>query len=169
MMVRHVCIYARFSTSNQDERSIDDQIRRCRKFAEQHGYVVTGEYKDEATSGAHLDRVDFQRLLADARRRGGSPFNAVVVDDTSRLSRDLGATWRVIFEDLASVNVAVIDQSTGRASTDSDAWMSFGMTALMNHGFLQMVKLSLPRFSGHRVYAASASGRQSASASFGLR
>jgi hypothetical protein len=39
----------------------------------------------------------------------GSPFRAVLVDDLSRLSRDLGNTWRIVFDDLASADVKVID------------------------------------------------------------
>jgi len=135
-----LAVYARFSTDRQDARSIDDQIRRCQRYAEQHGYTIVATYKDEAVSGSHLDRADLQRLLADARRTKVPPFSAIVVDDTSRLSRDMGNAWRLIFEDLAGVNVAVIDASTGRSSQDPDAWMSFGMSALLNHGFLQMVK-----------------------------
>lgn len=135
-----VVIYARFSTDRQDARSIDDQVRRCRAYAAQHGYAVVEVYQDAAESGAHTERADLQRLLADATRTRPAPFSAVLVDDTSRLSRDLGSAWRLIFEDLAGANISVIDASTGRASSDKDAWMSFGMTALINHGFLQMVK-----------------------------
>lgn len=30
-----VAIYARYSTDRQDARSIDDQFRRCRRYAEE--------------------------------------------------------------------------------------------------------------------------------------
>ena len=138
--LRLVVIYARFSTDRQDARSLDDQIRRCRAYAAQHGCEVLGIYQDAAESGAHVERADLQRLLGDATRSRPAPFAAVLVDDTSRLSRDLGSAWQLIFGDLASANVSVIDASTGRASSDKDAWMSFGMTALINHCFLQMVR-----------------------------
>src|SRR5438270_10077013 len=89
-------IYARYSTDNQDARSTEDQIRRCRRFAEQAGFKVVAVYEDKAVTGAHAFRVDLQRMLADARQRGGSPFAAVLVDDQSRLARDLGTAWRLI-------------------------------------------------------------------------
>src|SRR5438876_303434 len=77
-------VYARYSTDKQDARSTEDQVRRCRRFAESQGYKVVAVYEDHAVSGAHAVRAELQRMLADARRRGGSPFKAVLVDDQSR-------------------------------------------------------------------------------------
>lgn len=132
-----VSIYARYSTDRQDSRSIEDQTRRCRALATTHGYRVAAEYADAAISGSHTDRARLQRLLADARR--GS-FRAVIVDDLSRLSRDLGDTWRIVFQDLACVGIKVIDASTGMASDSDGARLTFGAMALVNDTFLQLVK-----------------------------
>jgi DNA invertase Pin-like site-specific DNA recombinase len=82
-----VVVYSRYSTDRQDARSIDDQVRSCRQFAVARGYEIVGEYADAAISGAHTERQNLQRLLADARR---GAFRHVLVDDLSRLSRDLG-------------------------------------------------------------------------------
>jgi len=144
-MAEHVAVYARYSTDRQDARSIDDQIRRCRAFADVRGYSVTHEFKDAAQSGAHLERVDMQRMLALARQRGGSPFKALIVDDLSRLSRDLGDTWRIIFEDLAAAQVRVIDATTGMASDGAGARLTFGALALVNDTFLQLVRTETHR------------------------
>jgi DNA invertase Pin-like site-specific DNA recombinase len=132
-----VAIYARYSTDRQDARSIEDQVRRCRALAAGQGYRVAGEYADAAISGSHMDRARLQRLLADARR---CSFHAVIVDDLSRLSRDLGDTWRIVFEDLGSVGIKVIDASTGLASDSDGARLTFGAMALVNDTFLQLVK-----------------------------
>jgi len=140
-----VAIYARFSTDLQDARSIDDQVRRCRVYADGRNYEVAGIYSDAAQSGAHLDRASMQRLLSDARTRGGSPFEFVLVDDLSRLSRDLGNTWRVVFEDLAAANVKVIDVTTGMASDAPGARLTFGALALVNDTFLQLVRTETHR------------------------
>src|ERR1700690_1765387 len=91
-----VAIYARYSTDRQDARSIEDQMRRCRALAETRGFGVAAEYSDAAVSGSHTVRVNLQRLIADARR---GAFKSVLVDDLSRLSRDLGDTWRIVFDD----------------------------------------------------------------------
>jgi len=71
--IRHdvaaVAIYARYSTDRQDARSIDDQVRRCRTFAEARGLDVSCVLKDAAESGAHLDRGRDAALAASAPRR----------------------------------------------------------------------------------------------------
>ena len=99
-MTTVAAIYARYSTDRQDARSIDDQLRRCRRFAQDRGWKVAAEFSDAAQSGATLAREAMQRLLAAARARP-APFEAVLVDDLSRLSRDLGGFWKTVFEDLA--------------------------------------------------------------------
>ena len=43
-------IYARYSSDNQREESIDGQIRECKKFAEYNEITVIGEYIDRAFS-----------------------------------------------------------------------------------------------------------------------
>ena len=47
-------IYARYSSENQSEKSIEDQIRVCRKYIEENGMVRDEQhiYVDEAMSGA---------------------------------------------------------------------------------------------------------------------
>lgn len=135
-----VAIYARYSTDHQDARSIDDQIRRCRVHAATHGLRVIAEYKDAAISGAHIQRAGMQKVLADAQSKGGAPFRAILVDDLSRLSRDLGNTWQIVFHDLASVDVNVVDVTTGMSSDGAGARLTFGAMALVNDQFLQNVR-----------------------------
>lgn len=155
-----VSIYTRFSTDRQDARSIEDQTRRCQAFADARGFHVVSVYRDAAQSGAHLDRADMQRMLGEAKRRGGSPFEFVLVDDLSRLSRDLGNTWRLVFEDLASVNVKVIDVTTGMASDAAGARLTFGAMALVNDTFLQLVRTETHRgLEGRALKGFSTGGR----------
>ena len=49
-----VAIYARYSSENQREASIEDQFRICREFARKQGWTIAGEYSDHAISGATL-------------------------------------------------------------------------------------------------------------------
>lgn len=46
--------YARFSSENQDEKSIADQQRKCRDRAQREGDLILPEleFRDEAVSGA---------------------------------------------------------------------------------------------------------------------
>lgn len=140
-----VAIYARYSTDRQDARSIDDQLRRCRMHATTHGFRVVAEYKDAAISGAHIERADMQKMLVSARAKRGAPFRAVLVDDLSRLSRDLGNTWQIVFHDLASANVKVVDVTTGMSSDGPGARLTFGAMALVNDTFLQLVRTETHR------------------------
>src|SRR5580658_7322223 len=85
-----------------------------------------------------------------------------LVDDLSRLSRDLGNTWQIVFHDLASANVKVIDVTTGLSSDGAGARLTFGAMALVNDTFLQLVKSETHRglegralagfWAGGRVY-----------------
>lgn len=153
-------IYARYSTDKQDARSTEDQIRRCRRFAEAHGYTVSAAhiYEDKAISGASAARAELQRMLLHARRHGGTPFTAVLVDDQSRLARDLGTAWRLIFEELPPLGVKVVDCTTGRASDETGARLTFGVTALMNDAFLEMVRTETHRGMEGRALAGFATG-----------
>ena len=50
-------IYARYSSNNQTEQSIEGQIRVCREFAQRNGIVIVGTYIDRATTGTNDNRV----------------------------------------------------------------------------------------------------------------
>ena len=43
-------IYARYSSDNQREESIDGQIRECRAFAKRNDIHIVGTYIDRALS-----------------------------------------------------------------------------------------------------------------------
>ena len=52
-------IYARYSSNNQTEQSIEGQIRVCREFAQRNGIVIVGTYIDRATTGTNDNREQF--------------------------------------------------------------------------------------------------------------
>ena len=91
-------------------------------------------------SGAHTDRAQLRRMLDIATATKRPPFKVVLVDDLSRLSRDLGDTWRIIFTDLAAVDVQVTDASTGMSSDANGARTMFAAMAMVNDTFLQLVR-----------------------------
>ena len=64
-----VAIYARYSSDNQRDASIADQLRVCRVYGERQGWTVCEEYTDHAVSGATLLRAGFQTLMRDALNR----------------------------------------------------------------------------------------------------
>ena len=78
-------IYARYSSHGQREQSIDGQLRDCYAFAERQRYMIIGEYIDRALTGRNDDRPDFQRMLADARKK---QFKYIIVWKLDRFARN---------------------------------------------------------------------------------
>ena len=56
-------IYARYSSDNQREESIEGQIRECTAYAERNGITVVRHYIDRALSAKTDNRPDFQKLF----------------------------------------------------------------------------------------------------------
>lgn len=52
-------IYARYSSDNQREESIEGQIRECTAFAEKNGITVLRHYIDRAFSAKTDNRPEF--------------------------------------------------------------------------------------------------------------
>ena len=79
-------IYARYSPGpNQTEQSIEGQLRECNEFAIQNNIVVIGTYIDRAQTGRNDNRVDFQKMLRDSKRK---TFEAVIVWKIDRFGRN---------------------------------------------------------------------------------
>ena len=52
-------IYARYSSDNQREESIEGQIRECTAYAERNAITVVRHYIDRALSAKTDNRPDF--------------------------------------------------------------------------------------------------------------
>jgi len=77
-------IYARYSSSSQQEQSIDGQIRVINEYAERLGYRIVDTFIDRAMTGTNDDRPDFQRMIAASYNHG---FDYVIVYKLDRFSR----------------------------------------------------------------------------------
>lgn len=84
-MESNAVIYARFSSHNQTEQSIEGQLRVCHEYAERNDLHIVGEYIDRAISGKTDDRPDFQRMISDSRKKG---FKYVIVYKLDRFARN---------------------------------------------------------------------------------
>ena len=69
-------IYARYSSENQREESIEGQIRECTAYAERNGITILGSYIDRALSAKTDNRPDFQRMVADSSK---NMFDVIIV------------------------------------------------------------------------------------------
>lgn len=77
-------IYARYSSDNQREESIEGQIRENTAYAEKNGITIVGQYIDRAFSAKTDNRPEFQRLIKDSENKG---FDVVIVWKLDRFSR----------------------------------------------------------------------------------
>lgn len=94
--MRKIAIYCRVSTDEQaknKEGSITSQVHRLQMKVDEKNRYENGKwgkvvdiYKDEAYSGKNTDRPEFQRLIADIKRKR---VNTVMVTELSRLSRSV--------------------------------------------------------------------------------
>jgi DNA invertase Pin-like site-specific DNA recombinase len=82
-------IYARYSSNNQTDQSIEGQLRVCKQYAEQHGILILDTYIDRAMTGTNDNRADFQRMIKDSGKR---EWEHVIVYKLDRFSRDKYAT-----------------------------------------------------------------------------
>ena len=77
--------YARFSSDNQRQESIDAQLRAIREYCSRKNYILTNTYEDAALSGTNDKREAFLKMIADSHQ---GAFDIVVVHKLDRFSRD---------------------------------------------------------------------------------
>jgi site-specific DNA recombinase len=65
-MTSRAVIYARYSSENQREASIADQVRVCKERIAREGWEVVQVFQDRAVSGASTMRSAYQAMLAGA-------------------------------------------------------------------------------------------------------
>ena len=90
MKQKHYIAGLYYRLSQEDERqgesvSIDNQRTMLRKYAEEHGFEIHGEYIDDGVSGTTFQRPEVQRLLDDAKT---GIINTIIVKDLSRFGRN---------------------------------------------------------------------------------
>lgn len=78
-------IYARYSSDNQREESIEGQLRECKAFAEKNGIQIVGTCIDRALSAKTDNRPDFQRMIKDS---GNGLLDTVIVWRLDRFARN---------------------------------------------------------------------------------
>ena len=78
-------IYARYSSDNQREESIEGQLRECTAFAEKNDITVLRHYIDRAYSAKTDNRPEFQHMIKDSSKH---LFDMVIVWKLDRFSRN---------------------------------------------------------------------------------
>ena len=78
-------IYARYSSNSQTEQSIEGQLRVCQQFAQNNDLLIVDTYIDRAMTGTNDNRVAFQKMLADSKKK---QFDFVIVYKLDRFARN---------------------------------------------------------------------------------
>jgi DNA invertase Pin-like site-specific DNA recombinase len=131
-----VALYARYSSDNQRDASIEDQLRQCRDRAEREGWTVVETYSDRAISGASMVRSGVQSLLADAQ---GQRFDIVLSEALDRISRDQEDVAGM-FKRLRFAGVGIVTLSEGEISE-----LHVGLKGTMNALFLKDLAMKTHR------------------------
>ncbi|VDS10511.1 Recombinase [Paracoccus haematequi] len=147
-----VAIYARYSSDNQRDASIADQLRMCRLHAEKQGWHVIEEYTDHAISGASLIRPGIQALMADAM---AGRFDVILSEAMDRLSRDQ-EDIAGIFKRMSYADVKMFTLSEGEVSH-----LHVGLKGTMNALFLKDLADKTRRGQRGRVEAGKSGGGNS--------
>ncbi|MGN8119689.1 recombinase family protein [Labrys sp. 22185] len=124
-----VVLYARYSSDNQRDASIEDQFRICREQAKREQWQIVGTYKDAGISGTSMIlRPGIQALLQDAQ---AGEFDIVLAEALDRISRDQ-ADIATLFKHLKFAGVPIITLAEGEISE-----LHVGLKGTMNALFLK--------------------------------
>ncbi len=78
-------IYARYSSDNQREESIEGQLRECTAYCAKNDITILRSYIDRALSAKTDNRPDFQRMVKDSAK---GLFDSVIVWKLDRFARN---------------------------------------------------------------------------------
>jgi len=127
-------IYARYSSEACSPTSIPDQIASCRRLAEKRGIEVLEDhiYHDDAVSGARNDRSSLTALITAGQ---DGQFDAVLVDDLSRLSRSNLMTLHTValFD---SLGITILSAADNIDTSDERSKMLIPLQGMINERFL---------------------------------
>ena len=107
---RRVALYARYSTDMQNPKSVDDQFRECRKYADQQGWHVVAEFSDSGLSGALRDRPGYAGLL---NAVSAQQCDVVLFEHIDRLGRDIELVTR-FYKAATHANVDLYQPARGK-------------------------------------------------------
>ncbi|WP_425646815.1 recombinase family protein [Agrobacterium leguminum] len=143
-------LYARYSSDNQSEASIEDQFRLCREHAGRERWQIVGSYEDAAISGSStILRSGIQRLVRDAQR---GDFKILLAEALDRISRDQ-ADVATLYKHLKFAGVTIVTLAEGEISE-----LHVGLKGTMNALFLKDLAMKTHRGLRGRVEKGKAGG-----------
>ncbi len=142
-------IYARYSSDQQRDASIEDQVRVCKELVQRQGWTVVQVYQDRASSGATMLRAGYQALLQDAR---AAEFDVIVAEALDRLSRDQ-EDIAALYKRVSHAGVAIHTHAEGVINE-----LHIGLKGTMNALFLKDLAAKTRRGLRGRIEAGKSGG-----------
>lgn len=109
-------IYARYSSSNQRDVSIDQQVAACKKYAESQDLQILKMYEDRAMTGTNDNRPGFQQMMKDSEIGAFSYVIVYALDRFSRNKYDAVSNKKILRENgvkVLSATEHISDDPTG--------------------------------------------------------
>ena len=122
MAIRKAILYARVSTDNQADKgySLPSQLDACRRYAEQHGFEIVGEFQEDYTGTIPLERRPEGRKVY--AMLSGNQADVIVAYTVDRLVRppEEGDEWDfpVLIRGLALLDKEIHTCDIGKLKTD---------------------------------------------------
>ena len=145
-----VAIYARYSSENQSEKSIDDQVRVCQRYIESNNLIFNEKhiYSDQAISGSVIKRPGLSAL---ERAIENKEIDAVAVDDLSRLSRS-NHQMLTLVNKFNFHQIQIISVSDGIVTDDDNSKLGIHIRGLINELYLDdLRKKTMRGLEGQRL------------------
>jgi DNA invertase Pin-like site-specific DNA recombinase len=148
-MTLRAVIYARYSSDNQSEASIEDQIRLCKELIAHEGWTLIDSFGDAAISGATTTRPSYQALIEAARE---AAFDVIVAEGLDRLSRDQEDV-AALFKQMRFAGIKIVTLAEGEINE-----LHVGLKGTMNALFLRDLADKTRRGLRGRVVAGQSAG-----------
>lgn len=149
-------VYARYSSHNQTEQSIEGQLSAAKAYAEAKGYRIIHEYVDRAMTGRNDNRDAFQEMLNDCAKH---KFQVIIVWKVDRFGRNReeitfnkyrakkhGVRVEYVAENLPDTAEAVILESVLEGMAE---YYSLQLSQNIRRGYLENAKKC--KYAGGRV------------------
>ena len=133
-MTKNVVFYARYSTTRQNELTIETQIEQGQRMIAERGWNLVEVYKDSGISGTQLKtRPGIQALLNRIERKDIDIVLCVSVD---RISRDVEHSASIL-KNLSYNNIELWTVTGNGPISD----MELGIRAVLSHELIQDIRV----------------------------
>ena len=140
-MKNKAVIYVRLSREDEDKidskkesRSIENQIKTLRTFAQEQGFYIQEIYSDDGYSGADFNRPAFKKLLKDLEL---NKFDVILIKDLSRLGRSLHRVGELIENIFPQKGIRVISVNDKYDSRTYNDDISIVFKSFLNDYYLR--------------------------------